>query len=174
MLKQEEIVKIREADSKKLGKAEAITDEVVGKRTGEIREKGQILRDKLQEKIDKKAEVLSLPYSKAETLELALDALKENRKKWFFDELLVPHLKDCQVGRSTFLDPNVNRVFLFTDRNIWKLAYQVIAENDVRAAIEMLPDPDIGISSSERTAQIKKLDAEIAALESQVEDFKKL
>ena len=174
MLKQEEIVKIREADSKKLGKADAITDEVVGKRTGEIRKKGQILRDKLLEKIDKKAEVLSLPYSKAETLELALDSLKENRKKWFFDELLVPHLKDCQVGRSTFLDPNVNRVYLFTDRNIWKLAYQVITENDVRAAIEMLPDPDIGISSSERAAQIKKLDAEIAALESQVEDLKKL
>ena len=174
MLKQEEIVKIREADSKKLGKAEAITDEVVGRWTGEIRKKGQILRDKLLEKIDKKAEVLSLPYSKAETLELALDALKENRKKWFFDELLVPHLKDCQVGRSTFLDPNVNKVYLFTDRNIWKLAYQVITENDVRAAIEMLPDPDIGISSSDRAAQIKKLDAEIAALESQVEDLKKL
>ena len=174
MLKQEEIVKIREADSKKLGKADAITDEVVGKRTGEIRKKGQILRDKLLEKIDKKAEVLSLPYSRAETLELALDALKENRKKWFFDELLVPHLKDCQVGRSTFLDPNVNRVYLFTDRNIWKLAYQVITENDVRAAIEMLPDPDIGISSSDRAAQIKKLDAEIAALEGQVEDLKNL
>jgi hypothetical protein len=174
MLKQDQIVKIREADSKKLGKAEAITDEVVGRWTGEIRKKSQILRDKLLEKIDKKAEVLSLPYSKAETLELALDALKENRKKWFFDELLVPHLKDCQVGRSTFLDPNVNKVHLFTDRNIFKLAYQIIDEDTIRAAIEMLPDPDIGISSSARTQQIKKLDLEIAELESQVEDLKKL
>jgi hypothetical protein len=68
----------------------------------------------------------------------------------------------------------VNRVYLFTDRNIFKLAYQIIKEDDVRACVEMLPDPDIGISSSDRAAQIKKLDAEIAALESQVEDLKKL
>jgi len=174
MLKQSEIMEIREADSKKLGKADAVTDEVVGKRTGEIRKKGQILRDKLQEKIDKKVEVLSLPYSKAETLELALDALEENRKKWFFDELLVPHLKDCQVGRSTFLDPNSVRLHLFAERNIFKLAYQIITENDIKAGIAMLPDPDIGISSSDRAAQIKKLDGEIAALEAEVENLKKL
>lgn len=102
MLKQDQMVKIRESDTKKLGKVDNVTDEIVGRRVDEIRKKGQAIKDKLQEKIDKKAEVLSLPYSKAETLELALDALKENRGKWFFEELLVPHLKDCQVGRSTF------------------------------------------------------------------------
>jgi len=174
MLKQDEIVKIREADSKKLGKADAVTDEVVGKRTSEIRKKGQILRDKLQKKIDEKVEVLSLPYSREETLELALDSLRENRKKWFFDELLTPHLVDCQVGRASFLHPDSVRVHLFTERNIFKLAYQIIKEEDVREAVAMLPDPDIGISSSDRAAQIKKLDAEIAALETQVEDLKKL
>jgi hypothetical protein len=172
-LKQDEIVKIKSEDSKKLVNLENVTGEVVGRRTDEIRKKGQALKDKLQEKIDKKAEVLSLPYSKADTLELALDALKENRKKWFFDELLVPHLKDCQTGRSTFLDPNVNRVHVATERNLWKLVYRIITEDDIRAAIEMLPD-DVGISSSARTQQIKKLDLEIAALESQVEDLKKL
>jgi len=174
MLKQDEIVKIRESDLKKLVNLENVTGEAVGRREDVIRKKGQILREKLQKKIDEKVEVLSLPYSKAETLELALDALKENRKKWFFDELLVPHLKDCQVGRSTFLDPNVNRVYLFTDRNIWKLAYQIFTEKDIRAGIEMLGDPDIGISSSDRAAQIKKLDAEIAALETQVEGLREL
>jgi hypothetical protein len=66
------------------------------------------------------------------------------------------------------------RVHLFTERNIWKLAYQIITESDVRAAIEMLPDPDIGISSSERTRQIKKLESEISALENQAEELKKL
>lgn len=174
MLKQSEIMEIREADSKKLVNLENVTGEIVGRRGDEIRKRSQALKDKLQEKIDKKVEVLSLPYSKAETLELALDSLKENRKKWFFDELLVPHLRDCQTGRSTFLDPNSVRVQLFTERNIWKLAYQVITENDIKAGIAMLPDPDIGISGLDRAAQIKKLDAEIAALEGQVEDLKKL
>ena len=174
MLKQEEIVKIRGEDQKKLGKVDNVTDEIVGRWTGEIRKKGQILRDKLLEKIDKKAEVLSLPYSKAETLELALDSLKENRKKYFLEDLLVPHLKDCQTGRATFLDPNVNRVYVATERNLWKLVYRIITEDDIKAAIEMLPDPDVGISSSARTQQIKKLDAEIAELEAQVEGLKKL
>jgi hypothetical protein len=176
MLKQEEIVKIKGEDSKKILSVANIEDAVLGARTSEIRKKFQAIKDKIQTLIDKKAEVLSLPYSKAETLELALDALKENRKKWFFDELLVPHLKDCQEARggATFLDPNNVRVHLFTERNIWKLAYQIITESDVRAAIEMLPDPDIGISSSERTRQIKKLESEISALENQAEELKKL
>lgn len=174
MLKQDQIVKIRESDTKKLGKVDNVTDEIVGRRVDEIRKKGQALKDKLQEKIDKKAEVLSLPYSKAETLELALEALKENRKKWFLEDLLVPHLKNCQLGLSTFLDPNTLSVHIAKERNIWKLFYRIVAEEDIKAAIEMLPDPDIGISSSARTQQIKKLDLEIAELESQVEDLKKL
>lgn len=65
-------------------------------------------------------------------------------------------------------------VHLSTERNIWKWIYQIINEDTIKAAIEMLPDPDVGISSSARTQQIKKLDLEIAELESQVEDLKKL
>lgn len=174
MLKQEDIVKIKSADSKKLVKVDNVMEEMVGRRADEIRKKGQDIKDKLQEKIDKKAEVLSLPYSKAETLALALDALKEYQKKYFLEDLLVPHLKDCQTGRANFLDPNVNRVHVATERNLWKLVYRIITEDDIKAALEMLPDPDIGISSSARTQQIKKLDAEIAELESQIEEIKKL
>lgn len=167
MLKIEEIQKIREEDQKKLREVNKLTDETVGRRTDKIQKKAQGLKDKIQELIDKKGEIFSAPRSKAETLELALDALRENWKKFFFEELLVPHLRDCQTGVDTFLSPDRIRVHLFTERNIWRLAYQIITEEDVKKAAAMLPD--IGISCAERDAQIKKLDLEIAALERQVQ-----
>ena len=167
MLKLEEIQKIREEDQKKLREVNKITDETVGTRTDKIRKKAQSFKDKIQGLIDKKGEIFNAPRSKAETLELALDALKENWKKFFFEELIVPHLKDCQTGRDTFLNPSTIRVHLFTERNIWWLAYRIITEEDVKKAAAMLPD--IGISCAERDAQIKKVDLEIAALERQIQ-----
>lgn len=167
MLKIEEIQKIREEDQKKLKEVNSIADGIVGARTTKIRKKAQSLKDKIQELIDKKGEIFSASRSKTETLELAIDALRENRKKFFFEELIVPHLKDCQTGRTSFLHPDSVRVHLFTDRNIWRLAYIVITEADIKKAAELLPD--IGMSIAERDAQIKKLDMEIAALEKQIQ-----
>jgi DNA repair exonuclease SbcCD ATPase subunit len=166
MLKIEEIQKIREMDQRKLGEVNSITDGIVGARVGKIRKKAESLKAKIQELIDKKAETFTLPRSREETLELALDALKENWKKFFFEELLVPHLKDCQTGMTSFLNPDNVRVHLFTERNIWRLAYQIITEEDVKKAVEMLPDT--GISSTDRDAAIKKLDLEILALEREI------
>ena len=61
----------------------------------------------------------------------------------------------------------------FDRDDYWKLAYWILREEDLERAVETLPD--IGLSFAEKDIQIKKIDKEIAAFESQIEkELKKL
>lgn len=124
-------------------------------------------------RIDKKDEIRRSPRSKAETLQMAKEALRANKKEWFLDGVLVPHLRDLQIQKVNPLSPRDFRVYSFHPEDIWKIAYGVITEEDLEEAAKNLPD--IGLSTAEREVQIKKLDAEIEALEAQIEkELKKL
>jgi len=166
MLKQEEIQKIREEDQKKIAKISGMADDIVTQRVDMIRERARSLKDELQSKIDKKHELLRSPITKAEVLEMCLAGLRENREKYFFEGIL-SHLKDVQIQRAAPLRPEDFRVHQFAIEQLWKLAYSVISEEDLKKAVKMLPD--IGISCAERDKEIARLDGEIAALEDQIE-----
>ena len=165
-MRSEDINGIREEDQKKLDKIKSVAHEIVGARVGAIQRKGEELENKLQDLIDKKGELFRSPISKAEVLEMAKEALREGKKKWFFDGILVPHLKNVQIQRATILSPEDFRVYSFSIESAWKLGYCVITEDDLVRAVGTLPD--IGLASAERDAQIKKIDMEIAALEGQI------
>jgi hypothetical protein len=167
MLDQDELNKIQSEDMKKLGKINTKADEIVAKAVDEIQRRCQILRDKIKELIDKKSVMLRSPRSKPEVLELAKEALRKNRKDLFLDGVLVSHLKDAQNQHDIALHPDSVRMGICGGRNFWKLAYCIITEEDIEEAVKALPD--IGLSENERDAQVKKIDEEIANLESQVE-----
>jgi len=173
MLKLEEVRAMRLEDQKKTAKISGMANDIVTQKIEAIREKGKNLKNHLQELIDKKHELLRSPITKAEVLAMAKDALKENRRKWFFDGILVDHLKDVQAQRAVPMRPEDFRVHHFAIEQLWRLAYCVITEKDLEEAVKMLPD--IGISCSERDKEIARLDMEIATLESRIEqELKKI
>jgi hypothetical protein len=164
---QDKINEIRKEDIKKLKKVQDKADEIVAKTVDAIQRKCQALRGKIQELIDKKGDILRSPYSKAEVLTLAKEALRKNRKELFFDGVLIPHLRDAQNQNDIALFPESVRRGICSERNFWKLAYLLITERDLEESVKALPD--IGLSESEKDAQVKALDAEITALEGQIE-----
>jgi len=167
MLKQHEIDTIRQEDQKKLGIVNARADDVTKQKMGAIHEKSQRIKEKIQNLIDKKNDLLTAPLTKSETLELAKEALREGRKKVFFDGILMPHLRACQERRYSFLERGASSLHLLPPDHAWKLLYWVITEKDLLAASQELPDD--GLPEAEREAQIKKVDGEIAALVNQIE-----
>jgi len=167
MLKDHEIEKIKQEDEKKLGIVNARADDVARDKAAAIQEKSKSLKERIQKLIDKKHELLTAPLTKSETLELAKEALREGRKKVFFDDILVPHLRSCQQRTHLFLDPAASKLHLLPPDHSWKLLYWVITEKDLLEASQNLPDD--GLPEAEREAQIKKVDGEIAALVNQTE-----
>lgn len=101
------------------------------------------------------------------------EALAEGKKKSFMENILIPRVKDVQIQRANPLGDVDFRVYSFSPESVWKVVYAVITEKDLEEAVATLPE--IGLSTAERDAQIKKIDAEIATLEGQVEkELKKL
>jgi hypothetical protein len=172
MLKQEEIQKILDKDQEKRRAINTIADDLASKIKGTIQKKVQPLKDKLNELLERKKELLRLPLTKAETLEMAKEALKEN-KRLYLNEFLMKHLSDCQTQNvDAPLSPGSMMAASGRD-DYWKLAYWILREEDLEKAIEILPD--IGLPFAEKDVQIKKIDKEIAAFESQIEkELKKL
>jgi len=167
MLKQQEIDEIRQEDEKKLGIVNARADDLARDRASAVHEKSERLKEKIKKLLDKKREILTAPLTRSETLELAKDALREGRKEWFLDGVLMPHLIAVQKRQNTFLNPAASRVSLLPPEHAWKLLYWVITEKDLEEASQGLPDD--GLAEVEREAQIKKVDAEISALMGQIE-----
>jgi len=168
MLEWNEIDKIRADDVKKMEKIKGKADEIAGQKMAAIQKKGEDLKNKLAELIEKKGNLFMSPCSKPELLELAKKALREGRQNLFFDGVLIPHLGAAQKHQAIALSPGDVQRNLCSERNVWKLAYCFITESDIEKAVEALPD--IGLSEVERTAQVKKLDSEIMVLENQIEN----
>lgn len=173
MLKHEEKVKILEEDQRRKKIIDTITDNVAIEIKDAIQKKVQGIKNKLIGLLEEKREILSLPLTKAETLEMAKSALRENRRL-YLDEFLAKHLSDCQTQNvDAPLSPRSFQLGCFFNDDYWKLIYAIIKEEDLEKAAKTLPD--VGLSSAERNAQIKALDAKIAALEGQIEkELKKL
>jgi hypothetical protein len=171
-MKPEDVQKIWEEDQKKLRAVDTAANDLTKSITDRAQKKCQTLKDKIRELIEKKREVLNQPHTKAELLEMAKDALREHKKE-FFDEMLASHLRDCQNPEwGHILAPLHLRMF-FRPGDEWKLIYWIITEEDIEKAMKTLPD--IGLSTVEKNAEIKKLDTEIAAIEDQIgKELKKL
>ena len=167
MLKIEEIEKILNEDQGKKKDLGVITDSIANEIKGSIEKRVQQLKDKLNKLLERKKEILWVPLTKAETLEAAKSALQENRRL-YLDEFLVKHLSNCQIQNvDNPLSPRTLFLDIFHRDDYWKLAYWIITEKDLEKAAETLPD--IGLSSTERNAQIKKIDMEIAGLKVRIE-----
>jgi hypothetical protein len=164
---QDKINKIRNEDTEKLDRVQSKVNEIIANVTDAIQKKCKVLKDKIAEKIEKKADILISPRSKGEVLKLAKEALRKNRKELFFGEVLIPHLMDVQNHVDIALHRESMRRGICSEKNFYKIAYLLITEKDLEEAIEALPN--IGLSENEKDAQIKELDEEIAALGSQIE-----
>jgi hypothetical protein len=169
MLSHEEIEKIRRSDFDKMDKFSKTADNIATKKTSAMQENIKNLKKKYSELIDEKAELFRSPLTIAETLKLAKDALRKARRKWFFEERLVSHIKAVQMRQSLPFDPlHLRLLFDFNPDEIWKLALWIISEGDLEEAAKMLP-PDVGMTSEEMNEKIKKIDKEIEGIESQIE-----
>lgn len=167
MLNQEELQKVYDKDGEKKKNINATADDFASKAINAIQKKVQQIKNKIIELIEKKRELLGLPLTKAETLEMAKTALRENRQL-YLDELLAKHLSDCQTQNvDAPLSPRSISISYFGRDDYWKLIYGIITEESLEKAAKMLPD--IGLPAAERDAKIKKIDEEIATLESQIE-----
>jgi hypothetical protein len=172
MLKQEEIRKILDGDQERKRTINTAADDLASEIKGTIQKKISQLKEKLNELLERKKEVLLLPLTKAETLSMAKEALKEN-KRLYLNEFLAKHLSDCQTQNvDAPLSPR-SMMAASGREDYWKLGYWILQEEDLERAAETLPD--IGLSFAEKNAQIQKIDKEIAAFESQIEkELKKL
>ena len=93
-----------------------------------------------------------LPLTKAETLSMAKEALKEN-KRLYLNEFLAKHLSDCQTQNvDAPLSPR-SMMAASGREDYWKLGYWILQEEDLERAAETLPD--IGLSFAEKNAQIQ-------------------
>jgi hypothetical protein len=166
MFKTEQIQQMRDQDVKRLERIKAKADQIAANKMAEIEDIRKKKEAKIEEKNDKKDAILRGPISKQEVLELCREALRENRRKFFFN-LLVQHVKAVQIRKSDPMSDRDFRVYVFHPDDIWKIAYAVITEKDLEEAVKELPD--IGLTSIEKETQVKVLDSEIAALEDQIE-----
>jgi hypothetical protein len=165
MLTAKEMEEIRKKDDQKIERIKGKAEEIASSKVSAILEKAQGLKNQVQELVDRKNNLFASPASKAETIARAKKELKEQREKLFFEDLLVQQLKNCQNQHNVFLNQDLMRHFW--EKNGWRFVYWIISESDIDRAAEMIPD--IGISEAEKHAQIKKIDDEIATLESQLE-----
>jgi hypothetical protein len=170
-MKAEQMDEIRKRDASRIKKITDDADTVVSKKMDTEAKKAQAYKDRIQELVDNKGLIFTSPSSKAETVALAKESLREYRRQFFMEDLIVQRLKDCQQRHDTFLHESSSK--LFWDRNGWRFLYAIVKEEDIDKAAEMLPD--IGLSIAERDAKIKEIDKEISALEEQLEkELKKL
>lgn len=171
-MRQGEIDKIQLEDVKRLDRIRTTADDVARSKMVAIQEKAEELKGKIKALVDKKGAIIRAPRCKAETIALAKEALREGRKQWFFEGILLKNLKDFQNQADHFMS-EISMKYLLGSDKAWKIAYWIITDKDIENAAGMLPD--IGLSVVERDAQMKAIDKEIAELERQIEnDFKKL
>jgi hypothetical protein len=167
MKTQDEINEIRHQDEEKLKTVQRKADEIVMIRADAIHKRAQKSKDRIQELIDKKHNIFDQPFSKSYTLELLKTALRKKNKEWFFDNVLVPHARDCQIHASGPLSEPAMRLNIGNPDKVWKMMYHLITDKDLEEAVATLPD--IGMSIQEKEAAITAIDKEIEALQSQIE-----
>jgi hypothetical protein len=171
-MKPEDVQKTWEKDQEKLRAVDTAANDITKLTMDRVQKRSQTLKDKIRELIEKKREVLNQPHTKVELLEMAKDALREYKKE-FFDEMLASHLRACQNPEGGHILAPLHIQRLFSRDDEWKLFYWIVTEGDLEKAMKTLPD--IGLSTVEKNAEIKKLDTEIAALGEQIEkELKKL
>ncbi len=163
---QKDINEIREKDFEKLDKLTRTMDDIARSRVSEIEGRANKIKAKIQGLIDKKSEIFGQPYSKAELLRQAKQALKEGKKQFLLETLLIPYLKKCQVGKGNIFANHDMRVYLADPDRLWRYVFAIITEKDLEEAVGTLDE--VGIPEAEREERIKKVDVEIEALQTQV------
>lgn len=168
MLNQENLQSIREGDIQKEKGLNVKIEDLKKNHMADLQRKYESVKRKMKELLDRKQELLQAPMTKSEVLDLSKRALREYRKEYSLEAFLIPHFRRCQERRGLPLDPR-ELMMVFGRENFWKLAYWIITEKDLEKAMALLPD-DLGLSATERDAQIKAIDKEVSDLESQIEE----
>ena len=139
--------------------------ETLSRRISEIKSGLEARINRIRDLHQEKYKVMRSVYTREELADLAIKAFAEakerNKKDW-----LIKHLEDCrQHKRQLFNDTIMGS--LFNERDIPKLFLFLTTEDDVRAAIDALPND--GVSKKEREKQLKQIDDEIQNLSRELE-----
>jgi len=158
----EEITRIRKADKEKCGEIENDINTIKSRQIDKIEKEYGDYIDKVRKLQDQKIKLLQSTRSKAEMFEYAKESLRRGRQ-YVLEAYLKKHLENHRPF-SLPNDPFGERGLrsLFNEEKSWRLGVFAITDEDIKAAIDMLPDT--GISIVEREAQIKEADKEIARL----------
>lgn len=135
------------------------------KQIQELEAKVSALRARINGFLDERDKLSRGVMSKEETKEKAILRLTEGRNA--FRDLLASHLKDFQVRKSDFLQPELMRLFLANERNLPLWLYAVVTDEDIEAVAASLPS--IGLGAEEREARIDAINKKVKALEQEVE-----
>ncbi len=146
-------------------KAEALASS----RLNHIRERYDGLLDKLKTLQEEKYALGSVPVAKGDLLKAAKAELLKHQRNILIDEVLKPHLEECQQGKRPGppLAPEMVSNASIFGNDFWAMFYRVITEADLEAAVAQLPD--IGITDKERQTQCHKIEREMAAIQEAIE-----
>lgn len=157
-----------QTDQERLNELSQKAADYAAKKQNELTEKVASLRTQIEKLLHEREETLQLPMTPSETLAIAKKALIDGRKEIFFEELLIPHLKDVQNRHSNFLPPEGLRVHYVSERRLAEWVYgSWVTEADLIAACQELPN--IGVTEVARREKIAAIDEKIKKLEGEIE-----
>jgi len=161
IISHEERTDIRRKDQALLKEAGKDSEEIVARQVDKIQRQYKEIEAQIKQLKDAKSELLSGEITKEEILETAKMVLRDE-KKFFIENFLTEHLKDCQVHNWIPFGRSGLKVSLLNPERCWKLFFFSVTEDDLEKAAAGLPDT--GISMKERKAKIEEIDKEISRL----------
>lgn len=148
---------IREATEK--------VNEIYNKRVLDIEAKYNGLLARMRELQDEKDRLLDGPLTKEELLGIARKELPQKQGE-FKKSFLEQHFANCQIKKASPLSELDFRLQMNEDADIM-LFYLLITDEDIEAAISLLPD--IGISEKARKSKARKIEKEISELSLEID-----
>ena len=146
-------------------KAEALASS----RLNHIRKRYDGLLDKLKALQEEICTLESVPVAKGDLLKAAKAELLKHQRNILIDEVLKPHLEECQQGKRPGppLAPEMVSNASIFGNDFWAMFYRIITVEDLEAAVAQLPD--IGITDKERQSQRHKIEREMAIIQGAIE-----
>lgn len=156
------------SDQERLDRLTAKAAEKAAAEAIELNRKVASLRSQIEGLLHNRGEIKNSPMTPQETLVIAKKALIDGRKSIFFEELLIPHLRDVQNKHTSFLEPARLRVHFLEESKLFRWVFgSWVTEADLIAACQELPN--IGMTEVARKEKIDAINRKIAELEKGIE-----
>lgn len=166
-MNRDRVREVRQQNADTLVEFQKTTDEALQRHIAKFDGRYAVLKEQLRSLQSERTALCRHPVSKEEFLEKAKEQLQSGKDS-LIERLVREMLAGCQQRNALPFNITGMRLTMFPQEKAWELFFLACTEEHLEKAVAQLPD--IGISTKDREAKLKELDAEISRIMQALKD----